>query len=302
MTTIFTILLAVVVMLLLAVIMAWILGWADVAFHVEMDPRIEAIQELLPSANCGACGYAGCGEYAGQLVAGIAKPGECPQCSKDTAKEIAGILGVEVTYVLPFKAVVHCQANSMHKINRREYAGEKTCAAANLVSGIQGCTYGCLGLGDCSRACPYGAIRVQDGLAEVYYDRCVGCKMCAAVCPRNIITIIPFKRSRMLVVKCSNHDAGMDVKDFCKVGCLGCGICSRQSELFSIQENLPNINYDLFADEDSYAAVLAKCPPASLVYVGEPTKEDVAAVKHEKLADVIMADFQTTVDETNWRG
>lgn len=297
-----TILLAVVVMLLLAIVMSWILCWANVAFHVEVDPKVAAIQELLPGANCGACGYPGCNEYGVQLVEGGAKPGECPQCSADVLEKIAAILGVSVTDVLPFKAVVHCAANDMHKLHRREYTGEMSCTAANLVSGIQGCTYGCIGLGDCSRACPHGAIRVQDGLATIAYDKCVGCKLCASACPRNIISIIPFKRSRMLVVKCSNHDAGVDVKAVCKVGCLGCGMCMRQDGIFKILENLPIIDYDQFDEEARYAVAITKCPAASLVYVGEPTAEDVEAVKDEKLADVVTADFKTTVDETKWRG
>ncbi len=302
MTTLVTILLAIVVMLLLAVVMAWVLGWANVAFHVEVDPKVAAIQELLPGANCGACGYPGCNEYGAQLVAGVAKLGECPQCSKDVVAQLAAILGVSATDVMPFRAVVHCAAANMHKKNRRAYVGEKTCTAANLVSGVQGCTYGCLGLGDCSRACPHGAIRVQDGLATVAFDKCVGCKMCAGVCPRNIITIMPFKRSRMLVVKCSNHDAGVDVKAVCEVGCLGCGLCMRSDGIFKIENNLPIIDYDQFNGEAAHAVALAKCPAATLEYVGDPTPEEVEAVKDEALADVILPDFKTTVDETKWRG
>lgn len=302
MSTLITILLAIVVMLLLAVVMAWILGWANVAFHVAVDPKVAAVQELLPGANCGACGYPGCNEYGVQLVEGIAKLGECPQCSKDVLEQIAAILGVAATDVMPYKAVVHCAAVNMSKLAIREYVGERTCTAANLVSGVQGCTYGCLGQGDCSRVCPHGAIRVQDGLATVAYDKCVGCKMCEHVCPRNIITIIPFKQSRMLVVKCSNHDAGVDVKNVCKVGCLGCGICMRNDGIFKIENNLPTINYDDFGDDAAHAVALAKCPAATLEYVGEPSAEDVEAVKDEKLADVITADFKTTVDDTKWRG
>ncbi|MDO4551712.1 MAG: RnfABCDGE type electron transport complex subunit B [Planctomycetia bacterium] len=302
MSTTVTILLAISVMLLLGVVMAWILGWANVAFHVEVDPKIDFILEILPGANCGACGYAGCGEYATQLVEGNAKVGECPQCNKEMVEKIAAILGVAATDVMPFKAVVHCTAKEMHKMNLREYAGEKTCAAANMLSGIQGCTYGCLGLGDCVRACPYGAIKIVDGLATVSYDKCMGCKICASVCPRNIITIIPFKRSRMLVVKCSNHDAGPEVKSVCKVGCLGCGICTRNDSVFKIDNNLAVINYENFTENPAHAVAVSKCPAAALEYVGEPSLDEMEAVKDEKLEDVVTADFKTTVNETKWRG
>ena len=104
---------------------------------------------------------------------------------------MGGIMGVDVSGALPFRPVVHCVARKGDKHQLFEYRGEQTCGAANIVAGVQGCTYGCLGTGDCVRACDYGAIRVVDGLATVDYEKCVGCKACAKVCPRNVITMVP---------------------------------------------------------------------------------------------------------------
>ncbi|MDO4574320.1 MAG: (Fe-S)-binding protein [Planctomycetia bacterium] len=297
-----TVLVAVGVMLTLAVVMSWILGWANVAFRVEVDPKVAEISAVLPGANCGACGFAGCNEYAAQLVAGTAPCGACTQCNAEKNQRIAQILGVAAAETFPYKAVVHCMANDAQRIDRREYTGERTCAAANLVSGVQGCTYGCLGFGDCERSCKYGGIRVVNGLATVYYDKCVGCKACEAACPRHIISIIPFKKSRVLVVACSNRDIGPDVRGVCKVGCIGCGACSRRDSAFQMAENLPTIDYDAFGEDDAHLVTVEKCPANMLVYVGEPTAQDIAATQDEPLPKVVQADFKTTVDQTKWRG
>jgi len=211
-------------------------------------------------------------------------------------------MGVEVSPSYPYRAVVHCVAHWDDKLGRRPYRGEPTCAAANLVAGIQGCVYGCLGFGDCTRACRYDAIHVIDGLATVDYDKCVGCKACARACPRNIITMVPFKAERMLVVACSNQEKGPDVKQVCKVGCIGCSACTRHAELISMEGNLPVVDYSRYDERADFALARQKCPRASMVYVGKPSPEDLAAVAEEQLPSRIETDFKTTVDETEWRG
>ncbi len=302
MFTLTNILLAAAVLALLAVGGGFVLGWANRAFHVEVDPRVDAVLAALPGANCGGCGYVGCAEYAEAVVRGEAEIGLCAPGGAGCTQRLAQILGVDVEPSYPYRAVVHCAAHWDDRLGRMPYYGEPTCAAANLVSGVQGCVYGCLGLGDCTRACQYDAIHVVDGLATVEYEKCIGCKACARACPRNIITMVPFKAERMLVVACSNQEKGPDVKQVCKVGCIGCGVCTRHAELMSIEGNLPVIDYDRYDQQADFALARQKCPRASMIYVGKPSPEDLAAVAEEPLPGRIEVDFKTTVDETEWRG
>jgi len=302
MVTSVTIILAAVVLLLLAVVMAWVLGWANKTFHVEVDPKVEAILDVLPGANCGGCGYVGCGEYAEAVVHSGADVALCAPGGAGCSQRLAEIMGVEVTESFPYRAVVHCAAKSYQRLQQTPYEGERTCASANLVAGVQGCVYGCLGFGDCTRACDYDAIHLVDGLATVDYEKCIGCKACARACPRNIITMIPFKCERMLVVACSNKDKGPDVKQVCEVGCIGCTACSRKAELMSMDGNLPMVDYDHYDETADFTEARKKCPREGMLYVGKPSAEDLAAVAAETLPDRIEADFKTTVDDTQWRG
>jgi len=290
-------------MLLLALVMSLILGWANRTFHVEVDPRTEAIQEALPGANCGGCGYVGCNEYAEATAKGEAQPNLCTVGGASVATAIAGILGVAVEETWPYRAVVHCAANYDNRLGRSAYVGEPTCSAANVISGVQGCIYGCLGFGDCVLACDYDAIHMVDGLATVDYEKCVGCGACARVCPRNIISMVPFKAERMFVVACSNKDFGNDVRNVCKVGCIGCKACERVNDLLHIESNVATLNYDNYDPAKvDFSAALNKCPRESMLFVGKPSALDLAAVADEELPDRIEADFKTTADDTEWRG
>ncbi len=303
--TLLIIMLAAGTMLLLALFMAYVLGWANKTFHVEVDPRIEAVTEALPGANCGGCGFLGCAEYAEAVVAGNAPPNKCPVGGAACAQQIAEILGLEVEESFPYRPAVHCGAHYDERLKRHEYReGERTCAAGNLVGGIQGCTYGCLGFGDCQAACDYDAIHVIDGLATVDYEKCVGCGACARACPRNVITMVPFKAEQVLIVACSNRDFGKAVRAVCKVGCLACGACQRLSELFKVEDNISRIDYDAYDPDHPEQVVKAieKCPAKRLVYVGKPSQEDLAAVAHEEAPTVVEGKPSTTVDKTKWRG
>lgn len=296
---------AAVVLLLLGLSMGIVLGWANRAFHVDTDPRVDAINEALPAANCGACGYVGCNDYAEAVVRGDCDITLCAPGGASCSKAIASIMGVEAGEALPYRAVVHCSATKKQRLQQQEYTGEKTCASANLVAGVQGCTYGCLGYGDCERSCKYDAIHVVDGLAVVDYEKCVGCKICAAVCPRNIITMVPFKSSEMLVVACSNQDIGNEVKAVCETGCIGCSACTRKVEgqPISMADGYPKLDYDSYDPfKIDINLIRSKCKRASLVYVGVPSKEDIAKVVDEEVPDVVQVDFKTTVDDTEYRG
>ncbi|PID39056.1 MAG: electron transporter RnfB [Proteobacteria bacterium] len=291
-------------MLAMAVVLSFILGWANRAFHVEVDPRVDQAIEILPGANCGGCGYVGCGEYAEAVVLEDAPVNLCTVGGKSCTEALASVMGIEVTASYPWRPVVHCGACYDDRLGRSPYRGEQRCGPANLVTDIQGCIYGCLGFGDCTRACKYDAIHIENGLARVDYEKCVGCGACAKVCPRNIITMAPFKQDRMLVVECSNMDAGKDVKGVCKVGCLGCKACERASGMFAVVNNLATINYDYYTRENLESGLVAtkKCPRNRLLFVGIPSDKDILAVDDEDLNDVIVPDFKTSVDDTEWRG
>ena len=288
----------------MAIVLSSVLGWASKKFQVDVDDRVLAVIDELPGANCGGCGYVGCGEYAEAVVLEKEAVNLCTVGGPGCARAVAGIMDVEVGAVLPYRPIVHCGARLEDRLGRSEYRGEMGCAAANLVTDVQGCTYGCLGFGDCARACQFDALHVIDGLAAVDYEKCVGCGACAKVCPRNIITITPFKAERVLAVSCSNKDKGRDVIAVCNVGCIGCGQCARTSSLFKIENNLSTIDYDAYTPECSLEVLDAckKCKRQRLVFVGKPTAEDLERTRDEGLPDVVEPDFKTTVDDMEWRG
>jgi H+/Na+-translocating ferredoxin:NAD+ oxidoreductase subunit B len=298
--TIVTIGLAAGTMLAMALVLSYVLGWANTAFHVEVDPRINAVMDALPGANCGGCGFIGCGEYAEAVVDAGAEVNKCPVGGESCATDVAGIMGVELGAALPFRPVIHCGAHYEERLGRTEYHGEQRCVSANIVADVQGCTYGCLGFGDCASACDYDALHVIDGLATVDYEKCIGCGACAKVCPRNIITITPFKAERILAITCSNKDKGKDITKVCTVGCIGCGACARASDLFTIEDNLSTINYDAYEPVCSLDVIKAcdKCPRHRIVFVGKKDADESITFSGE----VVEPDFKTTLDDTEWRG
>jgi len=303
--TLITIGLSAATLLTMAVVLTFILGWASRKFHVDVDQRALDIIDVLPGANCGGCGYVGCGEYAEAVALEHEAVNKCTVGGQSCALAVAEIMGVEVGVTLPYRPIVHCGAHYEDRLGRNEYRGEMSCMAANLVTDVQGCTYGCLGFGDCTLACDFDAIHVVDGLATVDYDKCVGCGACARVCPRNIITITPFKSERMLAVTCSNKDKGKDVMAVCNVGCIGCGACARASGLFTLENNLSTINYEEYDPATCSLEILEackKCKRQRLVFVGKPSAEDLDRAVDLEAPEVVEPDFKTTVDDTEWRG
>jgi RnfABCDGE-type electron transport complex B subunit len=259
-------------MLVLAVILSFVLGWANKKFRVEVDPKIEAVIGILPGVNCGGCGYLGCSDYAVAIVTDNDPVNKCTVGGAACAKEVAGIMGVEAGETMKVVAVVHCGAHANDRLKTIEYRGEKRCTAAHQVAGVQGCSFGCLGFGDCVRACHYDAMHIKDGLATVDFDRCIGCGACSKVCPRNIISIIGLKEDKIPVVACSNRDTARDAKSVCTRACVACKACAKVSDLFTITDNLSTCDPNAYGREQ-YEAVnkaMEKCPTDCIHFVGRP--------------------------------
>jgi len=212
----------------LAVFFGLVLAIADRYFQVQMDPRQAQIEEILPRANCGSCGYGGCAAYAEALAQGRAAGNQCSPGGPAVVKKIAAILGIEVARFEPKVAVVRCQGSRDRAADRFRYVGERDCrAAAATQYGQKGCQFGCLGLGTCVRACPFDAMVADEasGLPRVLEERCTACGTCAAVCPKNIIEVLP--KDRYVHVLCRSLDPGRVVRGLCQVGCIACKACEK---------------------------------------------------------------------------
>ncbi|MDD3261630.1 MAG: RnfABCDGE type electron transport complex subunit B [Oscillospiraceae bacterium] len=196
---------AVLIVCIIGLICGVVLVVASTFMAVPKDQKEEDIRALLPGANCGACGFSGCDGYAAAMAKGEAQPGLCAPGGAAVAKAISDYLGVGGGNIEEKVACVQCFGNNDNTVNKVNYEGIDRCSAANLVAGgSASCSYGCLGVGDCVRACQYGAISVCNGAAVVDTTRCVGCTMCSKVCPRHLITMVPKKRQA--VNHCMNCD------------------------------------------------------------------------------------------------
>jgi len=240
--------LAVAAIIVVAVVFGSILGYAAKRFHVEVDPRIERINEVLPGANCGGCGFPGCSGYAEAIVLHGAPIDRCAPGGPDVAKKIAEIMGMEAAETEPKVAVVLCHGWRDVAAERFEYDGVRTCRAASLMgvgAGHKACPFGCLGFGDCVEACPFGAIVMGErGVPEVLRAKCVGCGKCVEACPRNIITLLP--RSRTVFVACKNTQKGAKAKKLCKNACIACKRCEKvcKFDAIKVENNLARIDYE----------------------------------------------------------
>ncbi len=200
---------------------------ASTFFAVKTDPRQEQITEILPGANCGGCGFAGCADYAEAVVKGKAEPNLCRPGGAEAAMKIGEVLGITVNAAEPEVMVVHCSGDCKAAKALFDYKGVQTCAAAKAFYGGNGqCSFGCLGLGDCAKVCDENAICIQDGLARVIPERCVACGKCAAVCPNGLLSLRP--KSNSVAVGCSSSDNGKATKLACDKGCIGCKMCEKK--------------------------------------------------------------------------
>jgi len=226
-----------------------VLAFAAKKFAVEVDERQAAIEECLPGANCGGCGYAGCAAYASAVVSAGAPINVCVPGGNETAAQVASIMGVEAQETERCVALVKCSGTTGHMIKRFEYSGISDCFSAMRLgggNGANGCKYGCLGFGSCVKTCPFGAIYLEDGIAHVDHEKCTGCMTCAKTCPKGIIIKVPYEAD--VTVACSSKDKGSVLRKYCDLGCLGCSICEKLCE------------YDAIHVEDGRAVIdYSKC-------------------------------------------
>ncbi|MFH1378000.1 MAG: RnfABCDGE type electron transport complex subunit B [Planctomycetota bacterium] len=222
------------------------LAKASKVFFVPTNPKVLKIQDELPGANCGGCGFAGCAAFAKAVAEGKAKPDGCAPGGSAAAKRIAEILGVSVEYKLPIVASVRCRGTD--KNDRFIYEGIQDCRAVTHPFFYQAagpCASACLGFGTCVTVCKFDAMRMSDdGIPVIDIEKCTACGMCVAVCPRKIIALEP--KDRPISFSCSNPGKAKDVMSVCGLGCIACGKCVKACKFGALElvNNLIVVNWD----------------------------------------------------------
>lgn len=249
----------------LTLVLTTMLVIANKQLYVYEDPRIEAVEGMLPAANCGACGYPGCHPFAASLVAGKSLPAKCTVSSDEDKEDIASYLGVDLGGVVKQVARLACAGGTNVARNKANYEGLKTCRAATLISGGgKGCFWGCLGFGDCEVVCDFDAIHMdKHGLPVVDTEKCTACGDCVEICPKDLFSIQPM--SNQLWVACKNLEAGEEVLEECEVACTACGRCAMDApgDLIVMENNLPRINYSL---SKQMMNPIERCPTGAIIW------------------------------------
>ncbi|MCK4959855.1 MAG: RnfABCDGE type electron transport complex subunit B, partial [Planctomycetes bacterium] len=256
-------------MTILGAAFALVLLVASIKLKVTVDPKIEAVQAALPNIDCGACGFPGCSQYAKAVVDQPELLGKCAPGGPDVAEAVAKILNLQVSGAGELqRPIIHCRARTPEKTFHATYDGIPLCTAANALPNVQACKFGCLGYGDCTSACKFDALHIVDGLATIDYEKCTGCTACAKACPRFLIEMVPFGQENMMTVACSSQENGKSTRAFCKVGCIGCKMCTKQSDLFTMDENVAKMDYENYQPSEQTETALTKCPTGVIVYRG----------------------------------
>jgi len=272
---------AVIVLVLLGIALWLVIGLAVKFFGVEADPRIDEVEALLPNANCGACGFAGCADFARALVGGDAETNECPSNSDEAVNRICALLGIVAGEREAQVAVVLCGGDSAQAAQAADYNGVNDCRDAMLVAGgAKGCLSGCLGLGTCARACPFGAIEMtESGIARIHAELCTGCGKCVATCPRHLIELVP--GTAPVHVLCSSPAKGGEKRKVCKVSCIGCRKCVKTAEegQMTMDGFLARVNYD----DPPGPSIAEACPTGCL----QPAEAGVESAQAPEPQEVV---------------
>jgi Na+-translocating ferredoxin:NAD+ oxidoreductase RNF subunit RnfB len=273
---------AVLSLALLGAVFGVVLAFASKRFVVEEDPRITAINDILPGANCGACGFPGCSALAVAISKGEAPVDAClPGISK--AWKIAEIMGVEAKQEERMVSQLACCGGKFDSKDKYRYQGIHDCrAAVQLFGGHKACSSACLGLGTCVRVCPFGAVVIgANGLPVIDYDKCTGCGLCVSNCPKNVLHLVG--AAHFIHVRCSNVETGKDARSVCKAACIKCGLCEKGCPQGAIkvkssgEGRLAVIDYNKCTN---CGICLTKCPTGA---IGRSTQyiEEVAITKEE---------------------
>ena len=272
----------------LGLIFGLVLAVASKVFYVETDPRLDKLNDCLPGANCGGCGYAGCAAYAEAVLKGEAPIGACASGGDECAQAMAAIMGIKAEAVTRKVAMVRCSGSrSFDKDGnlvkgakiKGEYEGFRDCLSASKVggNGPLACKYGCLGFGTCVKACKFGAISIKGGVAVVDEDLCVGCMACAHACPRNVIVAV--EPGRNTHIACASTAKGAVTTRGCTVGCIGCGLCKKicPEGAISVVNNLAVIDYSKCVDCGLCATV---CPKKLIdaAYISNVKNDNVVSI------------------------
>jgi Na+-translocating ferredoxin:NAD+ oxidoreductase RNF subunit RnfB len=280
-----TIIITIVSLSLLALVSAVILYFVAQRFKVFEDPRIDEVQAVLPAANCGGCGFAGCRNFAEALVKADTFEGlNCPVGGAPVMDEAAKILGKVAAAVDPTVAVLLCNGSPEYRPKTSRYDGASECRISHsLYLGDTDCSYGCLGDGDCVRACNFGAMYMDmnTGLPVIIDDKCVSCGMCVKACPRHLIELRRrARKDRKIYVACSNCDKGGPARRACKVACIACGKCVKVCEFDAITiEN--NLAYIDAAKCTFCRKCVVECPTNSILEINFPPRKPKAEPQAE---------------------
>lgn len=278
-----TIIWTIAILTVLGLLLSLVLFWVAKKFKVEEDPRIDEVEKVMPGANCGGCGFAGCRAFADAAVhAPNLDNNYCPVGGNEVMKKVAEILGYEVKEKAPQVAVVRCNGSCDNRPRTNIYDGVQSCRVkAALYSGDTACSFGCLGCGDCVKACQFGAISMDPatGLPVVDESKCTACGSCAKACPKHIIEIRDKgPRGMRMYVSCVNKDKGPVARKACAAACIGCGLCAKtcQRDAIVITDNLAYIDFTKCKLCRECEAV---CPTGAIHGVNYPKPLDKEAVK-----------------------
>lgn len=253
------------------------LGGAAIWLRVQTNEKEEAVLELLPGNNCGGCGYPGCAGLAAAIASGEAPTNACPVGGAEVGKKIAAVMGVEAEESERMVAFVQCRGTRDQVKLDYEYNGIQDCRMLSFVpnGGAKSCNFGCLGYGSCVEVCPFDAIHVFNGVAQVDREACKACGKCISVCPKNLITLIPY--SAKYAVACSSGDKGPITMKDCRAGCIGCGICEKNCPAGAI--HVENFNATIDQSKCTGCGICAEKCPKKVIVIPEKVSVRSAAVQ-----------------------